>query len=275
MYNKILSSFNYTLVLRLLKENISRRAAWYSIAIISMLLVALMTSLSAWIIGDVVNEFAISKDVSKVFGIAMAIAAIFIVKGLASFTQAYYLSRAGNAIVAEQQRRIYDHLLKQGVSYFQDVSSSDLLVRVTHNAQAARRVIEIVVTSFVRDLFSVIGLTTVMVIQQPTLTLVSLVIVPAAFLGVRVILKRVRYVVQMEMLSLAKIIQIMQETAVGIRVVKAFSLEIVMRGLMKEAVDGVEKRANGIARLTAATSPIMETLSGLAIAGARISTEFW
>lgn len=268
MLERILSSFDNGLILRLLKENIRKRASWYSISIFSMLLVALMTSLSAWIMRDVVNEIIVSKDLSKVFAIAIAVAAIFTVKGLASFTQGYYLSRAGNAIVAEQQRRIYDHLLKQGVSYFQDMSSSDLLIRVTHNAQAARNVIQTVIISFVRDLFTLIGLITVMIIQQPTFSLISIAVVPVALFGLRVLLKRVRHFVQMELLSLAKIVQITQETAIGIRVVKAFSLEIMMREHMREAVEGVERRANGVAWLTAATSPITDTLSGLAIAGA-------
>lgn len=58
----------------------------------------------------------------------------------------------------------------------------------------------------------------------------------------------------------------MQETSIGVRVIKAFSLEKLMRQRMNKAVSDVEQRANGIAKLEAATSPIMETLSGLAIA---------
>ncbi|TGQ93940.1 ABC transporter ATP-binding protein, partial [Mesorhizobium sp. M4B.F.Ca.ET.203.01.1.1] len=42
--------------------------------------------------------------------------------------------------------------------------------------------------------------------------------------------------------------------------------EKLMRQRMNKAVSDVEQRANGIAKLEAATSPIMETLSGLAIA---------
>ena len=40
-----------------------------------------------------------------------------------------------------------------------------------------------------------------------------------------------------------------------------------MRQQMHKAVADVEKRANSIAALEAATSPIMETLAGIAIAG--------
>ena len=70
-----------------------------------------------------------------------------------------------------------------------------------------------------------------------------------------------------EFLSLAQIVEVMQETTIGVRIVKSFNLEPVMRSRMHRAVSDVERRANTIAVLEAGTSPIMETLAGLAIAG--------
>ncbi|MCO6180917.1 ABC transporter ATP-binding protein/permease [Ciceribacter sp. RN22] len=216
---------------------------------------------------DIVNEMVVSRDVAQVFNIAIAVAVIFIVKGLSTFAQGYYLSKAGNSIVAEQQRKIYGHLLRQGVSFFQNIPSSELLLRVTHNAQAARSVIDTIVTGFVRDLFSLLGLVSVMFYQQPVLSFVALILGPMAIFGVRLLLRRVRRIMELELASLGQIIQIMQETTNGIRVIKAFALEGPMSDRMNKAVADVERRANGIARLESATSPIMETLSGLAIAG--------
>ncbi len=236
------------------------------ISILAMLTIAAMTALSAWIMRDIVNEMVVSRDAERVMFIAFAVAAIFFVKGIATFMQGYYLSKAGNSIVAEQQRNIYDKVLRQGMSFFQSIPSSDLLVRVTHNAQSARVVIDTIVTSFVRDLFSLIGLLFVMLFQQPVLSLVSFVAVPLAIYGTRVVMKRVREIMALELASLSQIVQIVQETALGVRVVKTFSLETLMKQRMDSAVRDVEKRANSIAMLESATSPIMETLSGFAIA---------
>jgi ATP-binding cassette, subfamily B, bacterial MsbA len=267
MLRKRLSAFDRGLLLRLLRENFKKHALWYAIAIVAMLITAAMTSLSAWIMRDIVNEMVVSRDIGRVMNIAIAVAVIFIVKGIATFIQGYYLGQAGNSIVAEQQRRIYDHLLRQGVSFFQNMPASELLVRVTHNAQAARAVVDTIVTSFVRDLFSLLGLIAVMFYQQPILSLVSLVIGPIAIIGVTLLLKRVRRIMELELASLGQIVQIVQETVIGIRVIKTFSLEKKMAVSMNKAVSDVEKRANSIVRLESATSPIMETLSGLAIAG--------
>jgi subfamily B ATP-binding cassette protein MsbA len=261
------SSENLHLVVRLLRESFRRHMFGYSIAILAMLVVAGMTAASAWIMRDITNEFMISRDVKRIYLIAGAVAAIFIIKGVASFVQAYFLSRVGNSIIAERQRKIYDRILAQGIEFYHSTSSSDLITRMTNNAQAARRVLDLVVTSFVRDLVSLIGLLLVMFIQQPALSLVSFIVGPAAIYFVNRILKRIRKITEMEFRSIGQIVQVMQETTIGVRVVKSFNLEDSMRKRMHKAVSDVESRANSIATLEAGTSPIMETLAGLAIAG--------
>ncbi|MBA8801653.1 ATP-binding cassette subfamily B protein [Agrobacterium sp. RC10-4-1] len=266
MIGSFLSSNDKRLLTRLFRENFKKHVGWYSAAIAAMVVVAGMTSLSAWIMRDIVNSVYLKQGFDVVLQIAVAVAAIFIIKGLATFIQSYYLSKAGNSIVAEQQRKIYDRLLKQGVSFFQNLPSSDLLVRVTYNAQAARSVIDTIVTSFVRDLFSLIGLIIVMFAQNFILSAMSMVIGPLAIFGVRLVLRRVRKIMEAELASISEIVNVVQETSIGVRVIKAFSLEKLMRQRMNKAVSDVEQRANGIAKLEAATSPIMETLSGLAIA---------
>ncbi|KVK43411.1 ABC transporter ATP-binding protein [Agrobacterium deltaense] len=266
MIISFLSPNDNKLLHRLFRENFKKHARWYIVSIAAMLVVALTTSLSAWVMRDIVNSVYLKRGFDVVLEIAFAVAAIFIIKGLATFVQSYYLSKAGNSIVSEQQRKIYDRLLKQGVSFFQNMPSSELLVRVTYNAQAARNVIDTIVTSFVRDLFSLLGLIIVMFAQNFLLSAISMIVGPAAIFGVRMVLKRVRKIMEAELASIGEIINVVQETSVGVRVIKAFSLEKLMLKRMNKAVSDVEQRSNGIAKLEAATSPIMETLSGIAIA---------
>ena len=251
---------------RLISENMRDQLKHYVIAILAMVLVAATTSATAWIMKDIVDSMTNPDDRTRVFLVAGAVALIFFLKGMATFVQVVSLTRAGNRIVATQQKKLYAKLLRQGVSFFNLTESSDLLVRVTQSAQSARAIIDIIVTSFVRDLMTLIGLIAVMIYQQPTLTVISMMIGPAAMFGVRLILRKVRAVMAQELASLTEIIKVVQETSAGILVVKAFSLEERMTDRMNSAVGQVEKRSNTIARLEAMTSPLMDTLSGVAIA---------
>lgn len=254
------------LLWRLVRTNLHEQRKLYGISIAAMVVVAAMTSSVAWIMRYIVDAMTIPDNQGIVFMVALAVAAIFTVKGLATYVQVVSLTRAGNRIVATQQIRLYDKLLRQGVSFFNLTESSDLLMRVTQSAQAARMIIDLIVTSFVRDLLTLIGLLAVMFYQQPVLTAVALLVGPAAIFGIRVLLRKVRKIMEMEMASLAEIIKVIQETSTGIRIIKAFALEERMASRMARAVREVEKRSNAISRLEAITSPLMDTLSGFAIA---------
>ncbi len=251
---------------RLLRENLHEQRKYYGISVVAMVVVAAMTSSVAWIMRYIVDAMTIPDNQGTVMIVALGVAVIFTIKGMATYVQVVSLTRAGNRIVATQQIRLYDKLLRQGVSFFNLTESSDLLMRVTQSAQAARMIIDLIVTAFVRDLLTLIGLVIVMFYQQPVLSAVSLLIGPVAIFGIRVLLRKVRKIMEMEMASLAEIIKVIQETSTGIRIIKAFALEQRMAGRMTKAVREVEKRSNAISRLEAITSPLMDTLSGFAIA---------
>ena len=255
------------LLKRLVSENFQKQKGNYILAILCMIFVAGSTAFTAYIMKEIVNEMTVSKNLQRVYLIATVIFIVFLVKGLATYFQTYFMSKAGNRIIADQQRKLFSHILAQDATFFQRFSSSDFLTRITYNAQAARTVIDTIVASFARDLLTLLGLIAVMVIQQPYLALGSLSFGPLAFLGLRLLIKKARFYMGQELASIAQLIHLIQETSVGIRVVKAFHLEDRLKLRMNSAVRDIERQSNRMARVEAATSPIMETLAGAAIAG--------
>ncbi|MCD1626505.1 ABC transporter ATP-binding protein/permease [Seohaeicola saemankumensis] len=252
--------------MRLLLESFQEHRWKYMAASAAMLLVAASTALSAWMMGEIIDTLSTPEDRMRVFMVGAGVALIFAFKGAAFYVQAVLMARAGNRIVAQKQMQLYSRLLQQGVAFFNTNESSDLLLKITQSAQAARRVIDTIVTGFIRDLFTLVGLVAVMFYQQPFLSLISLIVGPAALYGLQKILRRVREVMAQEMAGLGEIIKVVQETSTGARVVKAFGLEPRMSGRMDVAVRQVESRANKMVRLEAATMPLLDVITGLAIA---------
>jgi ATP-binding cassette subfamily B protein len=197
--------------------------------------------------------------------LSLAIICIFLVKGFATYGQDVTLGRIGNRIVAEVQRRLYNHVLGFDLGFFTGRPSSELIARVSGGANAARDVLNMVVISLGRDLLTLIGLLLVMIIQAPLLSAISLVIAPLAILGVTKLIERVRYYASLEFALATRAIQLLQETVYGARIIKAFNLDGHMRTQMDAAVTAMEARSNKIAQIQARTSPLMETLGGIAI----------
>ena len=254
------------LIRRLVLENASQYASRYVLAFTCMALVAGSTAASAWIMKDVINQVFINRDAYMIYVIAGLVMVIFTVKGASTYGQMVILSRIGNAIVADCQRRLFQRITEQDLSYFDRTALGDLSTRVQHNTTAARNVLEMLVITLGRDILTILGLLTVMIVQNPAMSAFALLIMPPAVIGVSVLVRRVRKHAKSQFVSTTRILSTLQETAIGIRIVKAFGMEDDMRARMNEAVADVEHRANRIASLTARTSPLMETLGGFAIA---------
>lgn len=255
-----------SLMWRLVKDGFRTQGWTYAIAVAAMVAVSASSAMTAWVMEKIIDALTEPDNRAGVAFVSLLVMAIFATKGIASYVQTVAMAKAGNRIVAVQQSRLFEKLMRQDVSFFTMTESSNILMRVTQSAQAARALIDLMVQSLIRDFLTLIGLVAVMVYQQPVLSMVSLVVGPIALLGVRMILKRVRNITAQEMSSLAEIMKVMQESSTGIRVIKIFALEGRMGDRMDSAVRAVEHRANSIIRLQAITAPLMETLSGFAIA---------
>src|SRR3984957_6669296 len=238
----------------------------YVFAFAMMALIALTTALSAWIIGKIVNEVFVGRSLAAVWEITAAIVIIYTVKGLATYGQQVVMSRVGNSIVANVQKRMFDQMLRMKVSYYGQSHSSIFIARQAFIAQSASSVLNLLITTFSRDALTIVGLVIVMVSQDPLLSLLALMLVPFAVFGVRKIGLRVRKIMASEFQGAAQMMESMQETAQGIRIVKAFTLENFMRARQGAAIEGFRKAANKLARVSSRTSPIMESLGGFAIA---------
>jgi ATP-binding cassette subfamily B protein len=256
----------FALIRRLLTEQGFVHWRKYAFAFTLMAISAGCTALSAYLIGDVINQAYVNKNLRGIIILGGITAALFATKGLATYGQSVLLSQIGNRIVADNQRGVFAKLLNEGIGFFSDRHSTEFIARLSAGAAAATQVINLLITSLGRDLLSLIGLVTVMVVQDPLMSFISFVVAPPAFLVLRKLIRRIYGIARSQFQGGTRIIETLQETLQGIRIVKAFTLEDVMRERFDRNVAAVEHEANKMARVSSRASPLMETLGGCAIA---------
>jgi ATP-binding cassette subfamily B protein len=256
----------FALIRRLLAEQGFVHWRKYAVAFTLMAISAGCTALSAYLIGDVINQAYVNKNLRGIIILGGITAALFAVKGLATYGHSVLLSQIGNRIVANNQRSVFAKLLDEGIGFFSDRHSTEFIARLSAGAAAATQVINLLITSLGRDLLSLIGLLTVMVVQDPFMSFISLVVAPPAFLVLRKLIRRIYGIARSQFQGGTRIIETLQETLQGIRIVKAFTLEDIMRERFDRNVAAVEHEANKMARVSNRASPLMETLGGCAIA---------
>ena len=260
----------FVMVKRLLTEQGVRHWRKYLIAFLLMGVAAGATAASAYLIGTVINEAYISRNFPGIVLLGGVTVALFASKGLATYGFSLVLSRIGNRIIADNQRAMFGKLLNEGLGFFSDRHSTEFISRLTTGSAAATQVMNLLITSFGRDLLSLIGLVAVMVWQDPLMSFFSFVVAPPAFLVLRKLIRRIYSIARSQFHGNTRIVETLQETLQGIRIVKAFTLEGIMRERFDRNVAAVEHETNKMARVSSRASPLMETLGGCAIAIALI-----
>ena len=256
----------FALIRRLLTEQGLVHWRKYAVAFVLMAVAAGCTAFSAYLIGDVINQAYVNRSLRGIITIGVITVVLFAFKGFATYGHSVMLSRIGNRIVADNQRAVFSKLLSEGLSFFSDRHSTEFVARLSTGAAAATQVINLLITSVGRDLLSLIGLTIVMVVQDPLMSFISFVVAPPAFLILRKLVRRIYSIARTQFHGGTRIIETLQETLQGIRIVKAFTLEDIMRERFDRNVSAVEYEANKMARVSNRASPLMETLGGCAIA---------
>jgi len=260
----------YTLVRRLLVDEALEHWPRYALAFVLMGIAAAGTALTAYLLGTMTNEAYVNRNYDGIVVIGLIAMGIFAAKGFATYGATVTLSSIGNSIIANNQRRLFDKLLREDIGFFADRHSSEFIARLTTGAAAVSGVINLLITAIGRDLMSLIGLCVVMVIQDPAMSLIGFVAAPPAFYFLRKVIRRVRGIARKQFTGGTRIIETMQESLQGMRMAKAFGLEDEMRKRLDESVTAVQHESNKMARVANRASPIMEMLGGFTIALASI-----
>ncbi|WP_034462980.1 ABC transporter ATP-binding protein [Afipia sp. P52-10] len=253
------------LIRRLIKEQGVAYWRRYALAFILMSVAAAATALSTYLLKDVVNAAYQERNFNLILTLSLGIAAIFIVRGAATYGQSVILSKIANAILADNQRRLFAKLMRENVGFYSDRHSSEFLARMTIGASAIAQLLNMLITSVGRDLLTLIGLLVVMIVQDPVMALIGLLVAPPALLVLRKLIRRIRGLAGNQFTGQANIQETMLEALQGIRTVKAFTLEGAMQQRIDANIDAVQASANKMARVSHRSSPLMETLGGLAI----------
>jgi ATP-binding cassette, subfamily B, bacterial MsbA len=255
----------YALLRRLLVDEALGHWPRYVFALVLMAIGAGATALSAYLLGTMINAAYIEKNYREIVLIGIFSILIFVVKGLTTYRATVMLAGIGNRIVADNQRRMFAKLLQQNIGYFAERHSSEFIARLATGAAAVSQVINLLITAVGRDFMSLIGLTAIMVIEDPFMSIAALIIAPPAIVLLRKLIRRIRGIARTQFTLGTRIIETMQESLQGMRLVKAFGLEEEMERRLGASVAEVERESNKLARVGNRTGPIMEILAGLTI----------
>jgi subfamily B ATP-binding cassette protein MsbA len=254
------------LVKRLGRQYITGHTRALIFAVICMLLVAGATAANAWMMQPVLDDVFLKKDAKMLFFVPVAVFAIGAISAFASYGQTVIMRNVGQRIIADMQIDLFAHLMKSDLAVFHDQAAGRLISRFTNDIMLMRNAVSTVLTGIAKDFFSMLFLVVLMFHQSWQLAFIASVVFPLAVFPIIRLGRRMRSVSDSTQTHLGTFAAQLDETFNGVRMVKAYGREEHEINRARTTIEKLYTLYFKASRVQAAASPIMELLTGAAIA---------
>jgi ATP-binding cassette, subfamily B, bacterial MsbA len=250
---------------RLVREAVAPYAGWFGLAVLCMAAIAVSTAALAWLMDPVVNRVFVDKRADLLWPVGLGVFATFAIKGVATYGQTVIMTRAGQTILTDLQNRLFRHLLRMDLSFFAVNRTGALISRLTTDINAMRIAVSTALTALGRETLSVILLVGVMFYQDWILATIALVAFPAAVFPIAALGRRLRKVTANTQAQTGSFMTLVEQSLSGIRLVKGYQMEAYEAGRAKTITSSIRDLIIRAERVKALSSPLMETLGGIAV----------
>ncbi len=231
-----------------------------------MLVIAACTSATAFLVKPILDDIFFKKDIAMLRIIPLAVILIYLIRGVGYYGQEYLMNYVGESIIRRLRNSLYDRIQDLPLSFFQREKTGVLMSRITNDVNIIKAMVSTAVTSSLRDVFTVIGLTGVIFYRDWKMAFFALVILPIAFYPVVEFGRRVRRVSTGCQEAMAEMTSFLHETFVGNKIVKAFGMESYEKDRFAEKTLSLFNLEMKAVKAKSLSSPVMEFLGGLGIA---------
>ncbi|MEW6551805.1 MAG: ABC transporter ATP-binding protein [Campylobacterota bacterium] len=235
-------------------------------AVIGMILVAIGTSGTAYVIKPVLDEIFINKDLQMLYMLPWLVVALYFAKGFGKYIQVYYISYIGQDIIRIVRDKLLSHIMSLDIAFFNSKHGGVLISRITNDINRIQSAVSTQIAELIRESLTILALIGVVIYQSPTLAFYGLVVLPIAIYPLSVLAKKMKKLSFKSQEKIADITTHLSEIFNNIEIIKANSTQNI------ETVKFAEHNKNYFninmksVRTNELTSPLMETLGALAVA---------
>ena len=194
------------------------------------------------------------------------IPAVLFLRGFFSYCNIYFLHWAAIRTITDLRIRLFEHLMNLSAGFFSRAGTGELMSRISSDTLQLQSVISSSTSVMVKDPVKLVALLVYVLWQQPKLTLISMLVMPACVVPIVVYNRKVRrssYAVQTYYAELATV---MSESFTGNRVIKAYNLENTVVEQFRSTARKFIAQVMRIVRSSEIPGPLLEFFGAVGVA---------
>ncbi|MEA3407055.1 MAG: ABC transporter ATP-binding protein [Chloroflexota bacterium] len=232
----------------------------------AVLVTTIMELAPPWLIRYAVDQFILAGRTAGLWWVAGGLLGLSLLQGAIDFARLYLGAYVGQRIIFGIRNAIFEHLSQLSFSFYDRTRTGDLMSRVTADVDALSNFFSRAVVIVVGNSLTLLGILGVLLVWDWRLGLLYLFFLPLMIHGMLIYARRLRPVFGRIRRKLADLTTAIQESLVGIQVIKLFGRE----DLEEERIDRQSENLMDVSieagKIRALWMPYVNVLSGVFMA---------
>ncbi|WP_103644870.1 ABC transporter ATP-binding protein [Campylobacter concisus] len=235
-------------------------------AIIGMGLASGGTAVSAYLVEPVLNKIFVEKNEKLLYILPCAIIAIYVIKNIGTFMQAYFTAYIGQDTIRRFREKMVANLLNLDMDFFNEFRTGELISRTTNDIDRIRSIVSSMIPELTREFITIIGLLCVVIYQSPKLAFFALVVMPVAIYPISRLAKRMKKISKQSQEKTSDITSALSEIFTNIEIIKANNAQKYEHSRFVDENNKFFKLNLKSVKIEQLVSPLMETIGSIGVA---------
>ena len=210
-------------------DHAKRYAGQLTVTVVSMLLLVGVQLLAPWIVREMVatvtDPAVTTEAAADVVRLALLALGVYLALGVLRFVRSYIAHVAGWSVVADVRTKVYGHLQRLSLRFYEDSQTGQLMSRAVNDTDLIEQLIAHAIPDVMANVLMLVGVTAVLVSMSWQLALLSMIPIPLIVLAIRGYGKYVRPAFRERQADLGELSAALNDNLSGIREIKAFTRE--------------------------------------------------
>ena len=255
------------LLKKLFKQYVKKHIKKILIALFLSVIVAGSTAGIAWLLDPAVKKIFIDQDRLFAWTIPILIIVAFSSKGLSLYLARINIIRVGEEVAGELQKKVAVNILTSDIQTLDNRHSGKYISNIMFDTYHIRNLVSNGVLNLMKDTLSVIALVSLMFYQNWKLALFAILMMPLAGALAKSLGKRIGKATSKAGASSGNLASFLTEIFKGSKMIRIYQKENIENKKANNFIDDLVEKNIKIGSVLIRATPIMESLTGVMIAG--------
>jgi len=238
----------------------------FAISITGMIMAAVGTTLTAYMIKPVLDKIFIEKNEQLLYLLPIALVFVYALKSIGKYLQIYYASYIGLDIVRRLRDEVLSKILSFEMDFFHKFRSGELISRSVNDIERVKLIVSNIIPHLLRESLIIVMLLGYIFYLNPMMAFISIVFLPLSFKPLSILAKKMKALSFSLQEKISDLTSKLSEIFNNIEMIKANAVESYELEIFKQENQKINKISRKAVRTNELVSPMMEILGGFAAA---------